>query len=533
MAPKKQKKLNSGCSDGGVAVIYARFSSHAQKEESIEQQVDQCTAYAQRMNIPVLRVYDDKAISGKTDKRPNFQRMMRDASKGEFQYIIAWKSNRFGRNMREALTNEFMLDSYGVRCLYVEEDFDDTAAGRFALRNMMNVNQFYSENMAEDIRRGMRDNALKCKITNGNLPFGYKKGEDGRYAIDEEKAKIVQEIFTRIAAGEVFMDIVRDLNERGLHTSRNGTWNRSSFGRMIHNERYRGVYIYDDIRVEGGIPRIISDELYFRVQEVLKTKNKPYGKHENTFDYLLTGKLFCGYCQTPMTGYCGTGRNGVVHHYYVCNRRKREGDCKKKNVRQEDIELAVARAIKQNVLRDDVIEWIADCAMEYQKQAEAETDLALLQTELDGVKKSIANIMTAIEQGIITETTKSRMLELEEKQVMLGAKIESIKLTNVQISREDIVAGLKIFKHGNIRDVEYQKQLFDTFLVAVYLYDDKLKLIFNFTKDKNSIECPCDLGEIAEKNISEVFDCRHVLSTTKDLTFVYHDISEVFAIFHA
>jgi len=225
-----------------------------------------------------VEIYADKAVTGKTDRRTNFQRMMKDATKGKFQYVIAWKSNRMGRNMLEAMINDARLRDLGIRTLYTEEDFDDTAAGRFALRNMMNVNQFYSENMAEDIKRGLDDNAEKCMV-NGALGLCFKKGEDGRYAIDEPKAAIVREIFERVAALEPFVDIYNDLNARGLRTSTGKPWNRSSFHRMLVNERYRGVYIWGDTRVEGGIPRIVSDVLFYKVQEVLETKKNAQGRH--------------------------------------------------------------------------------------------------------------------------------------------------------------------------------------------------------------------------------------------------------------
>lgn len=174
---------------GQNAVIYARYSSHNQREVSIEQQVRECMKHAAELGLHVVGTYEDRAISGKTDKRPNFQRMMRDAEKGKFQAVVAWKSNRIGRNMLQAMVNEAKLEDCGVKVFYAEEDFDDTAAGRFALRNMMNVNQFYSENMAEDITRGLYDNASKC-MANGRQPLGYKRGEDGRVVLDEANAAV-------------------------------------------------------------------------------------------------------------------------------------------------------------------------------------------------------------------------------------------------------------------------------------------------------------------------------------------------------
>ena len=486
--PQKGKPLDS--SEGGV--IYARYSSHAQKDASIEQQVREAQAYAAELGIPIREVYADRAITGKTDRRPNFQKMMKDAEKGKFHYVIAWKSNRMGRNMLQAMINEARLQELGIRVLYTEEDFDDTAAGRFALRSMMNVNQFYSENMAEDIRRGLRDNAQNCKLTNGSLPFGYKKGEDLRYELDPPKDDIVREIFGRVACGEAFVDIANDLNARGIRTVRGNRWGKGSFHAMLVNERYRGIYIYDDIRVEGGIPRIISDELFFKVQEVLKTKKNPQGRHRVNGDYLLTGKLFCGKCKSPMVGISGTSKTGDLHYYYTCQKKRVEKACSKANVRRDAIEEAVARAIKEYALQDDVIAWIADSTVAYNRRQEEQSHISILEDELNETKRAIKNIMSAIEQGIITDSTKGRLLELEAEQARLTGQIAAGRADIITISRDDVIAGLEMFRDGDVSDKKYQAKLFDTFLVAVYVYDDDMKIVFSFSGRKNTVSVPLD-----------------------------------------
>ncbi len=477
-----------------IGVCYARYSSHNQKDASIEQQVAACQKKAQELEISLIESYEDRAVSGRTDKRPSFQRMMRDAEKGKFAYVIAWKSNRMGRNMLEAMMNEAKLQSWGIRILYVEEDFDDTAAGRFALRSMMNVNQFYSENMAEDIRRGMKDNALNCKVTNGTLPFGYKADENLKYVVDEPKAAIVREIFSRVLCGEPFADIYSDLNRRGIKTSRGNEWHKNSFDSILKNERYRGIYIFDDIRVEGGIPRIVSDELFFGVQEVLKTKKNAQGRHRVYGDYLLTGKLYCGNCKSPMVGVSGTSRNSLLHHYYVCKKKRTEHLCNKKNVRRDEIELAVAQAIKDYALQSDVIEWIADSTVAYNKKQEESSHIGILETQLSETKKSIKNMMTAIEQGIITATTKARLMELEAEQSNIAAQISAAKADIITVSRKDVIAGLSMFRDGDVHDKKYQAKLFDTFLVAVYLFDNELKIVFGFSGKKNSVTLPLDIS---------------------------------------
>ncbi len=478
-----------------TGVIYARYSSHAQKDASIEQQVKEAESYAAAAGIRIVEIYADRAISGKTDRRPNFQKMMRDAEKGRFQCVIAWKSNRMGRNMLLAMANEARLQELGIRVLYTEEDFDDTAAGRFALRSMMNVNQFYSENMAEDIRRGLRDNAENCRLT-GSLPYGYKKGEDLRYEIDEDKAAVVREIFTRVACGDPFIDLVNDLNARGIKTAQGKPWNKNSFHAMLKNERYRGVYIYEDIRKEGGIPRIVSDELFFKVQEVLKTKKNPQGRHRTNGDYLLTGKIYCGKCKNPMVGISGTSKTGAMHYYYTCQGRRLNKTCDKANVRRDTIEEAVAKAIRDYILQDNVIQWIADSTVAYNKRAEEQSQISLLESELAETKRSIKNIMAAIEQGIITDTTKARLLELEGEQAQLTGRIAAARADIVTVSRDVIVAGLEMYRDGDVKDKKYQARLFDTFLVAVYVYDDSFKIVFSFSGNKNTIRIPFDTSVI-------------------------------------
>lgn len=474
----KTKHLQSG-----NAVIYARYSSHNQRDVSIEQQVEACRKHAAELGLTVTATYEDRAISGKTDKRPSFQRMMHDAEQHKFSYVLAWKSNRMGRNMMQALVNESRLVDCGVKVYYAEEDFDDSAAGRFALRSMMNVNQFYIENMAEDVKRGLYDNAKKG-LTNGHLPLGYKRGADGKAEIDEAQAAIVREIYTRIAAGELFARIADDLNARGIKTSRGREWSKGSFHVLAHNERYRGIYMYGDIRIPGGMPRIVSDELFYQAQEAYEMKkDNRYGRTRHGADnYLLTGKLHCGHCGGYMVGVSGTSKAGELHYYYACQKRRLEHACEKKPVRRDVIEKAVARAIMMYCLDDNTIDFIVDSTIAYFKQKEHELHIEAMETELAAIDRSISNLMKALEAGIITPTTRSRLLDLEDQQAKLSAKISIAKADRVEINRDDLVAGLRVFHTGNIDDKKFLEKLFNTFLIAVYLYDDNhLKIVFSFT----------------------------------------------------
>lgn len=474
-------------------VIYARYSSHMQNDASIEQQIAECKAYAEDHNLRIVGTYEDRALSGRSDNRPEFQKMMRAAENRKFQVVLAYKSNRISRNMLHALAYEDKLSKFGIRVVYAKEEFGDNAAGRFALRTMMNVNQFYSENMAEDIRRGLRDSAMQCKVI-AALPLGYKKGDDGKYAIDESTAPIVREIFQRVFSGEMFSVISDDLNARGIRTKLGKPWGRSSFHRLLTNERYIGVYTYDEVRIEDGVPPIVDKEVFYAVQDIVKKKATPIkGRRRENGEYLLTGKLFCGYCKSPMVGISGTGKSGALHYYYSCQKRHTEKTCHKKNVRRDWIEVMVADALKTYVLQEDTIEWIADMVMEYAKKfREEDTQIDYLQSKLDESKKASSNIMRAIEAGIFNSQTQERMLELEAEQRDLNAKLIAEKALIPNVEREQIVYWMQSFRNGNVESSAFRAKLFDAFLVAVYLFDDRLKLVFGWDKDKKPVDIPLE-----------------------------------------
>lgn len=462
-----------------TAVIYARYSSHNQREESIEQQVSECMEFAQANNLKVVDVYSDSAISGKTDKRAAFQRMLRDAEKGKFQVVVAYKSNRIARNMFNAMQYEVRLDELGIKTLYCKEEFGDTAAGRFALRTMMNVNQFYSENLSEDIMRAMNDNAENLKI-NGRIPFGYRKGQDSRHEIDPDQAEIVREIFRRVLAGEPQADIAADLNARGIKTKDGNAWNKNSFRVMLRNDTYIGTYRFVDFERKDAIPPIITKEDFALMQEFLRNKKNPQGRHRENGDYLLTGKLFCGLCGAYMVGESGTGKSGVLHHYYACQTRRKLRTCKKETVRRDWIEERVVELTKNVVLQDDVIQWIADNAVKFQEQEHGESDVGLIEQSLAESRKSQNNIMAAIEAGIFTPTTKNRLMEVEANIAELEKTLAIAKSRNIKISKEQIIFSLEKYRYGDIHDKKYQKNMIDSFVKKVILFDDKIEIHYYY-----------------------------------------------------
>ena len=222
------------------------------------------------------------------------------------------------------------------------------------------------------------------------------------------------------------------------------------------------------------------------MQMYLKTKKNPQGKHRENGEYLLTGKLHCGHCGAFMTGISGTSKTGALHYYYTCQTRRTEHTCEKENVQRDFIERKIAELTKEIVLTDEVIEWIAENAVSFQLQARRTSDIVLMENELADSRKAQKNVMAAIEQGIFTATTKDRLLELEATISDLERRINVQKAMSEPIEKDRIVFALEKFRDGDIESKEYQKQLIDTFVKSVYLWDDKIRIDYYYAGKNNS-----------------------------------------------
>ena len=472
----------------GECVIYARYSTHNQKDVSIEQQVADCEAYARSIGLRVVKVYADRALSGKTDKRPQFQAMLRDAARRRWGFVLVWKLDRFARNRYDSATYKFRLKRCGVRVLYAKEAIPDGPEGILLESVLEGSAEYYSANLAQNIRRGMRYNAMECKVNSGSIPFGYCKGPDGRFAVVEAEAEVVREIYRKVAEGIPFVEIANDLNGRGIRTKRGGLWGRNSFHRLLVNETYTGVYSFSDVRVEGGVPAIIDRALFLAVADRLKTKKNPQGRHRENGEYLLTGKLFCGLCGSPMVGISGTGRSGDLHFYYVCQKRRMERSCKKAHVSRDWLERVVVQATLDYVLKPPVIEWMTDAVMAYQEREASSAVLQGLRDQLSETERATGNVMKAIEAGVITLTTKARLVELEMEAARLRDAISLEEASLIRVDRDFMVYWFERFRDGKIEDAAFRRRVIDSFVNAVYLWDDRIRIAFNYSGKGSAVD---------------------------------------------
>lgn len=471
------------------AVIYARYSSNNQREESIEGQIRECREFAEKNNLQIVDEYIDRAISGKTDNRPAFQRLIKDSSKGKFDVVIMYTLDRFARNRYDSAIYKAKLKKNGVRLLYAKQPMPDTPEGIILESVLEGYAEYYVENLRRGVKRGMRENALKGYV-NGKTPLGYRRGKDKKYEIDTYEAKAVREIFERYARNEPIIDIVRWLNDNGYKTTTGGQFNKNSLRRILTNDKYIGVYRYDDIVIEDIVPPIIDRELFERVQSTFEY-NKHFRAKQKAIDpYLLTGKLFCGHCGAMMIGESGTSRHGTTYRYYKCATRKREHTCDKKIERKEWVERIVVEYTKNYVLTDENIEKIAEKVVEFLTQEYSDKSmLAELTARLDDVTTRFSNLLKALEQGVISESVANRVSGLEKEKKSLEKKIASEKMSKPTITKDMVVYWLLSFKNGDIDDESYQRRIIDTLVNSVFIYDDDdgtARLVLNFNTSSNN-----------------------------------------------
>jgi len=417
------------------AVAYTRYSSDNQREESIEAQFTAIEEYANKKGIVIIRNYKDEALSGTTDKRPGFQQMIKDAATGDFSFVLVHKGNRFARNRMESALYKHALKQHGVKVIAVAEDFGQGHHAVLMESVLEGLAEFYSLELAAETMKGLMVNAKKCLYNGGHVLYGFKVNDERRYEIEPEEAKIVNEIFKKVAGGWSYGKIIEDLNGRGI-MRRGKHWNKNTIHDMLRNERYTGVYIFNEtprkindkrnnriknskdemVRIPGGMPTIVSRKIFDKVQEKLKSRRTRQKTKKNF--YLLTGLLECGECGAAYVG-SNSYRDKKEYLWYTCSGKKRRGGCNNRNIRKE-------------VLEDAAVKYISEQAQELDPEAFAREYNKYLDTfvegaseRIKGIKKELAetagkvdNLLDAIEAGADVKerlkTHSERKLKLQD-----------------------------------------------------------------------------------------------------------------------
>lgn len=472
-------------------VIYARYSSDKQTEQSIEGQLRYCYQYAEQHDYRVVGEYIDRAISGTSDRRPQFQQMISDAEKKQFKYVLVWKLDRFARNRYDSAIYKTKLKKSGVKVLSVTEGIGDGDESIILEAVLEAMAETYSRQLSQNVKRGMHESALKGLSTGGTVPYGYKL-RDGRLVIDEPAAKNVKFIFEQYAAGVGKKAIADALNAKGCKTATGRDFSVVSLAHIFKNKKYIGIYHYNgEVEIEGGCPAIVDKALFDRCTLRAEQNRRAPAKGKGEVDYLLTGKLFCGICGSPMVGDSGKGKTGAVYYYYTCANRKKNGGVKACPKKREDkgfIEWYVVEQTLKYVLDPERIALIAERVVAaYNKDfstdavADLERQLAAAGREMDKLADSLINAASPR----LVESINKKAEQLDAQIAELEDELSKLRIcAAARLTVEQVTAWLKSFCNGDPLDLEFRRRIIDVLVNAVYLYDDKVFIFFNVKNGK-------------------------------------------------
>ena len=480
------------------AAIYARYSTDNQNPDTIEVQVDKCAEYAANHGIEIVDIFADEAVSGMKSQRPELARFFACLAQKQFNAVLIYDQSRFSRDIVDWFTFRRAVQDNNAQLISVTQQFvggdlNDPAVfaseGINALINQMHVlqtRQKVIEKMNFIARQGLH--------TGGNPPLGYDV-KNKKYVINEYESEIIRCIFGLYAQGKSYKFIISYLNEKGYRTKPGKPFGTNSLSTILRNERYIGVYIYnkippkkggkrnshavnpDAIRIEGAVPRIIDQETWDKVQTRLHD-HKQNASNKAKVEYLLKGKLFCGYCHSAMIGSCSKRD----YHYYICSGKQRLKNCEKKPIKMETIENIAVDYIKNLLKSETQRQKIAkDLYTEQEKMRITNSPLiyALMKRRQE-IASKLRNINEAIAQGIFSSSTGNMLRDLEQEDAHLKAQlIEAEKTERItQNSFDDILNSLRYIATIDVSGVEGKKKLL-AFIYRIYIYDDKIEIYTN------------------------------------------------------
>lgn len=475
------------------AVVYARYSCDGQNEQSIEGQLRVCREFAERNDILILDTYIDRAMTGTNDLRPVFQKMLSDSDHSDWDIVLVYALDRFGRNSTDVAINKYRLKKNNKILLSATEitstNVDGTTnLGGILLENVLiGVAEYYSVELRQKVNRGLRESWSKGQTTGGREIFGYDV-VNKRCIVNEAEAAIVIELFSKYAQGYTVTSIERIFRDKGYRRKSGDVLRERFLYRLLHDKRYIGIVEHQGVVYDKIFPRIVPEELWQAVSEIAEDNKLAPSRKKEIFDFILSGKLICGNCKRRMIGVSGRSKTGEIHYYYACqSKQKIRVKCRTKPIRKQALEDLVINLTIKLLRQTSNIHKIAEAIYKMHKDDVADNAaLKVLEHNRKEAVRAQNNIIKAIEQGIITEATKSRLSELEISIAQIDIEINKEKARNYSsLTVEDIEEYLNQFVFEDTSDIEVRKLIVKTFIREVILFDKKIIVDYNFIDAPN------------------------------------------------
>ena len=480
-------------------VIYARFSSHGQNEQSIEAQVRICKEFAESKGLKTVNVYNDKARTGTNDSRPAFQKMISDAKSGAFKYIIVYMFDRFARNRRDSIMYKEMLkEKYGIRVLSALEPIAEDEGGEFYEMFLDWNAEKYSKRLSKRVKDGLDTSVANGTFCGGHLIYGYKieqepiNGRPNKFikkvVINEEEADILRFAFREYAKGINKKEIAEELNKQGLRF-KGKPFTLKTFDKYLINQKYTGEFDFGGRHCDNMYPQIIDKETFDLVQKRLH-ENRYFSGGQLTArePYLLTGKLFCGHCGEEMNSDGGTGKLGKQHYYYAC-KNKKKGLCDKKRENKKSLETDVTNYVRNFLSDKEKVAVAINDVLKYYDKRTDETNLKSIATKIANANKEVEELADAFVKAKSSLLQKTIEKKMEEYECLLNdLHLQQMQLElerGYRITKEDLLCFVEEVLKGDPNDKEYQKKLIDNLVYQVYVYDSHIIAYFYLSGGKS------------------------------------------------
>lgn len=423
------------------AVIYARYSSLAQRDQSIEDQVAACRAHARRRGLEIVEVYADRHVSGTTANRPEFQRMVADSRDGRWGQVLVYKLDRFARDRADAAFYRKLLKDRGVQLVSVMESIPEGPEGVILEGVMDAFAEYYSANLRQNVLRGMTSNAERC-LANGVRVLGYRVGADGTFEVDEETAPIVRELFERRAMGETYANLARWLRTLGLKTRQKGSINVQYVRGRLQDRRYIGEYHWGSVVVPGGMPAIVDERTWQMVRAQTRTRRTDTDYGLSGILYTADGARFYGQ---------STQKGDRRYRYYSA-----DVDGSTVRYRAEAIEGAVEDLLGQALTAPGVAHEMAVQVCAYFEELSDTPQARAAQAAAAEAEKERENLIGAIASGLDPSLVTGRIEALSEVIVQANQEIAScnpiaIDITEAEKLINDCFAGW-LCKNNRVQD---------------------------------------------------------------------------------
>ena len=504
--------------------LYARVSSDRQDVDlSVAAQLRALRDYAEKNGYLVAREFIDEAESGRIADRPEFRKMIDEASRttAPFKEILVWKFSRFTRKREHAVAFKSMLRRKGVRVVSITEHADDTPTGKLMEAIIESVDEFYSENLAQEVTRGMREAASRGFWISSHAPYGYNRVmvQDGpkkrpTLEIDPDVAPTVKRMYDMAEAGNGTLEIIRTLNNEGIASPRGKLWARTSVHNILTNEAYTGTLVWganakdnaDPVRVEKAFPAIITRAQLQRVGKHLSSRAPKFSHPRRVgSSYLLSGLAKCKTCNTPLIGrFAQSGK----YSYYVCQSTIKLGRdaCETPTLNARRFEELVVNKIRSNILTEgnirDLVKGVAEemdgVTREQRKRLET------IEDELEEVKRKLGRIWHFIETSdAVMADASDRIREHRERKEKLEIAAEEaralLKERRQFLDSADTIAAFaaEMSEFLKTSELTETKAFVGSFVKEVVVKPGRAAIVYSIPTPEDSPIGGADAAEIA------------------------------------